>query len=256
VSHADGAGRRVTDPGGVRPAFGPLDVDRPTVSNLVAKRLLEHLLSGEVAVGDRLPPERELAAALGVGRSAVREATQALGLLGVLEVRQGAGTFVRGTTSDLLPRVLEWGLLLGDRGVRDLVETRTAIEVAIAGLAATRAEPQDLADLDALVRRMRSEVDRGPEAMVELGLAFHLRLAEAARNDVLAGLLRSLGELLRVWARQLRASGSGQEGMQLRIDQHEAIVGACRAADAQAAEDAMRRHLSSSLARLDHVLEG
>lgn len=237
---------------------------RPSTGNLVARRLLDVLLSGEFAVGDRLPPERELAASLEVGRSAVREATQALAMLGLVEVRQGAGTYVRGTTSDLLPKTLEWGLLLGDRGTRDLVETRICIEVEVARLAAERCSTDELADLEALVTQMRASVDDGPEALVEddgpetlveLGLAFHLALAAAAHNEVLAGLLESLSELLRAWTRRLRTGGTGTAAMSVRIDQHDAVLDACRRGDPDAAGTAMRTHLQSSLERLEETLQ-
>lgn len=228
---------------------------RPSTGNLVARRLLDVLLSGEFAVGDRLPPERELAAALQVGRSAVREATQALAMLGLVEVRQGAGTYVRGTTSDLLPKTLEWGLLLGDKGTRDLVETRICIEVEVARLAAERCSAEELAHLESLVAQMRARVDDGAQTLVELGLAFHLALAQAAHNQVLVGLLENLSELLRAWTHRLRTGGTGPASMSVRIEQHEAVLAACRRRDPDAAGAAMRAHLRSSLERLEETLQ-
>lgn len=228
--------------------------ERPSTATIVARRLLSHVLSGELAVGDRLPPERDLAAALDVGRSAVREATQALGLLGLLEVRPGAGTYVRATTSELLPRTLEWGLLLGDRGTRDLIETRIAVEVQIARLAAQRCTPADAEALATLIDRMRAAVPAGAQAVVEQGVAFHLALAEVARNQALAGLLGNLTELLRVWSQRLRAAGTPDDVMRLRIEQHEAVLDACRAGDPEAADAAMREHLRSSWERLEETL--
>lgn len=231
--------------------LAPLERARPTVSQEVAQRLLTHLRSGGVAVGDRLPPERELAATLGVARSAIREATQALGFLGILEVRHGSGTYVRGTSADLLPRVVGWELV-GDRDVRDLLETRIAIEVSLAGLAAARAEQDDLGELDQLVERHQAATAAGADAeeLVDLGLAFHLKLAETAGNAVMAGMLRQLTDLLRVWTRQLRLADAGG----VHVEQHAAVLAACRHRDAAGAEAAMRRHLDSSLARLDRVL--
>ena len=82
----------------------------------VARLLLDYLLAGNVRPGTRLPSERRLAEELGVGRSVVREALKSLGLLGLVEVRQGDGTYLRRIESDLLPRVIEWGLLLGREG--------------------------------------------------------------------------------------------------------------------------------------------
>ena len=77
----------------------------------IARRLLDYFLSGEVEPGERIPSERRLAESLGVGRSLVREALKSLHLLGLLEVRQGDGTYLKRTDSELLPQVIEWGLL-------------------------------------------------------------------------------------------------------------------------------------------------
>jgi DNA-binding FadR family transcriptional regulator len=78
---------------------------RETLTMEVARRLLDYFLSGEVEPGERIPSERRLAESLGVGRSLVREALKSLHLLGLLEVRQGDGTYLKRTDSELLPQV-------------------------------------------------------------------------------------------------------------------------------------------------------
>lgn len=84
----------------------------------VARQLISYLLESRAwKVGDKLPSERELVGTFGVGRSAVREALKSLSLLGLLEIRQGDGTYVRSPHSDLLPQVMEWGS--ADRGPED-----------------------------------------------------------------------------------------------------------------------------------------
>jgi GntR family transcriptional repressor for pyruvate dehydrogenase complex len=87
-------------------------IPQRTAISGVASRLLTYLTSGETPVGTRLPPERELAASLGVGRSAIRGALAALEILGIVEVRPGSGSYVAGTTSELLPP----GAQLGNAG--------------------------------------------------------------------------------------------------------------------------------------------
>ena len=99
-----------------------------------------------------MPSERQLAEAFGVGRSAMREAIKALSLIGLVEVRQGDGTYLRKADSALLPEVIEWGLLLGERRTMDLVEARQEIEIVIAGLAARRRTEQDIEDLTQILR--------------------------------------------------------------------------------------------------------
>jgi GntR family transcriptional repressor for pyruvate dehydrogenase complex len=157
----------------------------------VARLLLDYLLAGNVSPGTRLPSERQLAEELGVGRSVVREALKSLGLLGLVEVRQGDGTYLRRVESELLPRVIEWGLLLGERRTADLIEARQHLEVVTAQLAAARRDDDDVAALAAALRCMR-EAGSDIEAFVTADVAFHLRVAHAAGNTVLSDVLRNI----------------------------------------------------------------
>ncbi|MER6090480.1 FadR/GntR family transcriptional regulator [Streptomyces bluensis] len=211
----------------------------------VARRLLDHLLtSGRLRAGDRLPPERQLAETFGVGRSAVREALKSLSLLGLLEIRQGDGTYVRGATSDLLPQVLEWGLMLGDHTMDELLEARACVEVDLAELAALRRTDNDVTALEAHLARMAAEHD-DPERYLEADLAFHRALAQASHNSALAGLQARLETLVAVWIRQnIRKPGEG------RLGEHEAVLKAVRARNARAARAAMHAHMDSATRRL------
>src|SRR5215211_2840531 len=164
---------------------------RETLTMEVARRLLDYFLSGEVEPGMRIPSERRLAESLGVGRSLVREALKSLHVLGLLEVRQGDGTYLKRTDSELLPQVIEWGLLLGERPALDLVEARAHLEVVVAGLAAERRDEQALDDLRGLLKTMR-ESSGDPVRFVEADVGFHLRVAEAAGNVVLNDMLNGI----------------------------------------------------------------
>src|ERR1700753_2973202 len=147
----------------------------------VAPGLLAYFTSGEVEPGTRLPPERQLAASLGVGRSAVREALPALDMLGVVSIRPGSGTYLRGTASELLPETLSWGLIIGASRTRALIAVRGELEVMAARLAVPRATEQDLAQLEQHVATMRRTVQQ-PSRFIEADLKFHLHLARLADN--------------------------------------------------------------------------
>jgi GntR family transcriptional repressor for pyruvate dehydrogenase complex len=217
----------------------------------VARLLLDYLLAGHVTPGTRLPPERQLAEELGVGRSVVREALKSLGLLGLVEVRQGDGTYLRGMESELLPRVIEWGLLLGERRTTDLVEARQHLEAVTAQLAAARRSDSDIAALDAALAGMRAA---GPDidAFVAADVAFHLTVAEAAGNMVLSDVLRNIQSLLRVWVtRVIHAAGDSGPSYREHIPVYEAIVNR----DPIAAGAAMRAHLDEAARRLRSALD-
>src|SRR6187551_247430 len=110
----------------------------------VARRLMDLFTSGSIEAGTRLPPERQLAASLEVGRSAVREALAALEILGVVDVRPGSGTYLRGNTSELLPQTLSWGMMLSRTHTVELVEVRGALETYAARLATERMTDESL----------------------------------------------------------------------------------------------------------------
>lgn len=230
------------------PAFEPARYE--PVSADVTRKLLGWLLGGGVQPGERIASERQLTEALGVGRSAVREAIKTLNVLGLLEVRQGSGTYLAASTSDLLPRVVEWGLLLGERSARDLMESRRLLEIDIAGLAAERRNEAGLEALRSAFEKMR---DAGDEisAYVEGDVEFHLALARASGNVILADLLGSIRALLDVWARRvLESAGETQTSLKM----HAPILKAVAKGDPVAAREAMRRHMERAEHRLSQAL--
>jgi GntR family transcriptional repressor for pyruvate dehydrogenase complex len=224
---------------------------RQTPSEEVTQQLLGYLLSGRMPPGTRLPSERQLAERLGVGRSAVREAIKSLSLLGLLEVRQGSGAYLSGHTSDLLPRVLEWGLLLGEPSMRDIIELREHLEVTATGLAAQRASAEDIQQLRDLVARM-GDAGTDVPAYVDADIAFHLRLAQAGGNAVLASLISNIQSLTRVWATRV-LEHAGETASSLAM--HEPIVDAVATGDVAAARRAMEAHMERATRRLHAALD-
>ncbi|GLY88813.1 FadR/GntR family transcriptional regulator [Actinoallomurus iriomotensis] len=215
----------------------------------IARQLLSQLLSGQLSPGTRLPSERQLAESLAVGRSTIREALKALDVLGIIEVRQGDGTYLKQSTSSLLPSAIEWGLMLGQPQVLDLIEARRHIETIIAGLAAERADDQAVAELAEHLEEMRAAPDSA--AFVEADVAFHLTLANAAGNSVLNDILGSIRSLLRVWIRRaIHEVGSTDT----TIAEHAAILTAVRERVPEAAAEAMRAHMRAAGARLERSL--
>lgn len=216
----------------------------------LTRHLLQYFLSGQVAPGQKIASERQLAAALGVGRSGVREAIKSLSLLGLLEVRQGDGTYMTGSTSNLLPEVIEWGLLLGEQRIMDLAEVREHLEVFIAGLAAERRTAEDVAALWEAVETMSGagpEVDRYTEGDVE----FHRLLAHATGNEVLVSLSHSFRALLQVWSAQ--CVRDAKNTAQLAAE-HKPIARAVQRRNANAARSAMAKHMKTANDRLVRAL--
>jgi GntR family transcriptional regulator, transcriptional repressor for pyruvate dehydrogenase complex len=230
--------------------LGRIDRREP-LSNEVAQSLLAYLLSGRFLPGDRIPSERQLADDLGVGRSVVREALKSLTLLGIVTVRQGDGTYLQSRSSNLLPSVIEWGMLLGAKETRDLIEARVEIEPTLARLAATRRDEAAIRDLHALLDELEEAFDDRP-AFVDADVRFHLRIAEATGNRVLLEFLSSLQTLLRIWiARVLDEPDDLGPSFRSHVD----LVAAIESGDGDAAQKVMAAHMENASTRLEAALQ-
>jgi len=215
----------------------------------VSRRLIDYLMSGEVQPGDRIPSERRLTEMLGVNRPTVREAIKSLGFLGLLEIRQSSGTYFRGTDSDVLYRLFELGLVLGERGARDMVQARAELEVVVAGLAARE---RDEAGVELLRARLAAMRECPDEEFPEADTAFHAALGELAGNTVLRDVLKGMRAMVqRGWVERTGAVRSRE----VAYDDHVPIYEAVAQGDADAARAAMSRHMEGASRRLMEALE-
>ncbi|GAB3289814.1 FadR/GntR family transcriptional regulator [Parasphingorhabdus pacifica] len=209
---------------------------RPRLYEQVVQRLREHVAASELAVGDRLPPERELADRLGVSRASVKQAIVVLEVQGLVEVRHGGGTYL--LSKQWEPEPVD-ELVARRRRLPDILEAREAMETKLAELAAERRTDSDLAELDAALEEMRADIDAG-------GLGnqgdrrFHAAVTAAAHNQTLAGFMRTIAdEITESRNESLRQPHRPPKS----LAQHERIATAIRAGEPRAAVTAMRRHL-------------
>lgn len=217
----------------------------PTVE--ITRRLLDYLLSGQLTPGQKIPSERQLAEALAVGRGALREAIKSLSLLGLLEQRIGDGTYLSRSSSDLLPQVIEWGLLLGEKRLDDLLEARYHLEILLSELAAQRRTEEQLARLRELVAQMQAAGSDDLDGYVRADIAFHLQLAACSGNTVLADVLTNIQSLLQAWAsRVIHAAGETHTSLAM----HQPILTALENGDPEAARRAMTLHMDRAIRRL------
>ena len=221
------------------PAFGT--VTREAVPQQIVTRLLDLIQQRHLGPGDRLPAERELAASMGVSRSSLREALRALTVLGVTEMRHGAGTYVSSLEPELLVRPLSFVLSLSEHASDQLFEARKVVEPAMAALAAQRIDDGTLEALDACVDRARAAIGDA-EAFMASDLALHDAIRIAAENAVLGRFMDSIRAL---GLASRRRTGSRRAVQEQTVSDHEAIVAALRARDAEAASVAMHRHLDN-----------
>lgn len=170
-----------------------LSVTRQQLVDQVIRQLRERISAGAYQVGERLPPEAELMAQLGVGRSTLREAVRALAHAGLVEARQGSGTYVRALreADPLEERVRQ-------AEAADANEVRLLLELETARLAALRRKADDLATMRrCLEARDAAQEREDQDALLDADLAFHTAIARASKNGVLAGLYETFARALR-----------------------------------------------------------
>jgi GntR family transcriptional regulator, transcriptional repressor for pyruvate dehydrogenase complex len=211
------------------------------------ERLREQVTSGAWPIGTRLPSEAALAAELGVGRSTIREAIRALASTGMVESRQGAGTFVRAVAAGVaLETRLRRAALL------DVYEVRHALELQAAHLAAARRDADDLARLETTLDRRQAVLTIAKDAtFVEADLAFHQAVVDAAHNPILTELFASFTSALREAMFEVFAD------RELQLDANPAhleLAAAIRAGDPEAASAATGAHLDATIRTLEALL--
>jgi GntR family transcriptional regulator, transcriptional repressor for pyruvate dehydrogenase complex len=217
---------------------------RSPLVDLAVSQLREQVMSGQWPVGGRLPAETELAQRLEVGRSTVREAVRALVHAGLLETRQGSGTYVRSVTPGG-----DWEPRLRRAAVLEVYEVRQALEVQAARLAAERRTDADIASIrECLAGRERARARAKDSAFVEADLAFHRCVVAAAHNALLAEMFDSFAAALReALAAIVSDRGLGDVGAD---PAHARLAEAIEAGDPAAAERAARDQLDPTAAAL------
>lgn len=219
--------------------FGPFEKD--VLPKKISARLLSLIKEKQLRPGDKLPPERELAAMMQVSRPSLREALQALALINVIEIRQGDGTYVTSLEPELLVEPLDFIFSLNDSTLLQLFEARKIVEAGLAALAAQRISAVEVEELEACLEKSLQALDN-PNAFLAADLELHKRIIAAAQNPILSRFMESIGHLGRV----SRSRTSEIPGLiQQSAADHRAIVAALKARNPEAARQAMLQHLNN-----------
>jgi GntR family transcriptional regulator, transcriptional repressor for pyruvate dehydrogenase complex len=211
-------------------------VTRPRLYEVIVEQLVAYISDKNLSEGDRLPAERDLAAKLGVSRASVSQALVALEVQGVLSVRHGDGAIlVRRPTEERAIRALREH---ADR-IPDIIEARVALEVNLAGLAATRRTEAEMAAIDAAIATMAAEVEAGDRGVLGDEM-FHEAITTAAHSSLLAKLMHEISGLIR----ETRIESLSQQNRpRASLEGHRRIADAVRRQDADEASRAMADHI-------------
>jgi len=221
----------------------PLKPIKPKrISDQVFEQLRELIFRGEMKPGQQVMPERELADALGVSRTSVRDAINKLVVMGLLEQKQGQGTFVRSPDS-LQRSPLAVAMEAQDATLEDLLEVRMGLECNAAFMAAGRAVEKDILFLERSVARMRKEVDSGGLG-TEADVSFHMAISYATKNPLQVFLMKNFYDFLFVGIKEnLSHLYEDPKNIDKIIEQHTEIFNTIRDHNPDRAFDAMKRHI-------------
>jgi GntR family transcriptional repressor for pyruvate dehydrogenase complex len=222
------------------PSLKPIKPKR--ISDQVYDQLRELIYRGELRPGDQVMPERELAQSLGVSRTTVRNALNKLVALGLLEQKQGQGTFVRPPRpADRHPLAL--AMEAEDATLEDLLEVRMGLECNAAALAAERASAEDLQLLQNCLEATEREV-HGGQLGTEEDVSFHMAIAYATKNPIQVYLMKSFYDFLFVGIREnLQHLYEDPVNRNEVLAQHRKVAYAIQRRDAEMAYSAMKLHI-------------
>jgi GntR family transcriptional regulator, transcriptional repressor for pyruvate dehydrogenase complex len=216
-------------------------IERSPLYEVVAARLSEFIETEKLEPGDRLLPERELAERLGVSRTSVRQALTAMRVMGVVDIRAGAGVFLVRPPAELVPG-LAAGVAEAEVDHPMIWEVREGIEVQAARLAARRRSEGDLAAMDEALAAMARSIADGGDG-IDGDRLFHRAIVAAAGNQLLSRLVDELGDAV---DRTSQASLTMPGRAPRSLAAHREILAAIRAGDEEAAAAAMSRHAAES----------
>ncbi len=231
------------------PAPSPAPV--PALTDQAIIKIKDLILTGEFQAGSKLPPERDLAAKLGLSRNSLREAVRALALIGVLDTRVGDGTYVTSLDADLLMTGMGFvGELLDSKHLLEAHQVRRVLEPFATGLAATRLSEKDFAELADILERMeRADTTQG---FIDADNDFHRVINNAAGNATLASLIHNLsGGMMRA---RLWRTATEHDAIDITRRRHRDIYLALRAGDAGRASAADLIHLAENERWLEMML--
>lgn len=213
------------------------------ISDQVFEQLRELIYKGEFKPGQQILPERDLAVSLAVSRTSVRNAINKLVTMGLLEHRQGQGTFVS-SPDTRKGNPLAAAMATEDATIDDLLEVRVGLECNAALLAAQRATEHDVLSLERSLEEMNEGLESTGKIGTEADTAFHMAVAFATKNPVLIHLMRNFYDFLFIGIKKnLSHMYEDKKSLDAVFSHHRAIFAAIRDHKPDDASNAMRTHI-------------
>ena len=212
----------------------------------VAETLHEMIRTGQLKPGDRIDSVQQLAENFQVGRSAIREALSALKAMGLVEMRQGEGTFIKSFDAKQITFPLSTAILLKKEDIANLLEVRKVIETGISAAAAKKRTDMDIYAMEQVLEEMKNAQGNG-ELGEKADFKFHVTLSAAAHNPILSSLMDQVSGLMFEIQKETRRLWlfSKQTTSEKLYEQHVAIYKAIAEKDEEKARNSMLSHLEN-----------
>ncbi|HGE5807785.1 MULTISPECIES: FadR/GntR family transcriptional regulator [Bacillus] len=219
----------------------------------VSEAILTMIKNGTLKPGDKLLPVHQLAEQFQVGRSAVREALSALRAMGLIEMKQGEGTYVRNFDPSSLTKSLNNKLLMKKEDILNLLEVRKVLEVGAVRAAAAKRTEANLQNMKQWLDEMAKSI--GDEnAGEKADFHFHMGIAESSHNNILLELMNHVSEMIAETigeSRRIILYGEQTTSERL-LEEHQSIYDAVLKQDVELAQQAMLDHLTN----VEHIVTG
>lgn len=215
-----------------------------TLTDRALEQVQNLIVNGSLKPGEKLPSERALGEMLGVSRTVVRELVRLLTATGLVEVRAGSGTYVRELGADMVRKPIDLLLQANALRMEDIQETRAALEIEIAGLAAERAGAQAINKLEENLDLLKKP-GLAPGEFASIDVEFHTLLASAADNPLLSVLVNSLNGVMKQVRLQLIHNLQGMP--ERAYFYHSRILEEVRNHRVEGAKAVMRAHLDDTI---------
>lgn len=229
-------------------------IQKNKASELVAEQIIKQINSGELVPGNQLPSQRELSELLGVGRSSVREAINALAVMGYLEVSQGKGTFIRSSVPVIEPSITKLQSALKASSFLDLKEVQELLECRSAELAIERADEKQIQRLKTAIEKMKSSTNNY-QMFLETDRNVHLILAESTGNALIYEMETLLIEKLWNYFSAFDTSRFSRTFYNEAVSSFEKTVRAIEQKDRNEASKWIRYHVRLPVKELKYILK-
>lgn len=221
------------------------EVKRRKIYEEIADQLLDKIKSGDLSPGDKLDSVQSLAEGFNVGRSAVREALSALRAMGLVEMRQGEGTYVKHYDSLTLSQSLSTGILMNREDIIELLEVRKILETGCVASAAVKRTEEELSGIEKALMEMEKALSHH-QLGENADLQFHMAITAASHNRLLGDLMNQVSQLIIDSMRETRKLSLYSEAAILEklYKEHKEIFVAIKDSDSEKAQQAMLHHLN------------